>query len=81
MPKFDSSVMVIRELQRQEVTDIPTRHIITSICPKFLDTGSVQNISRPGRPTAITEDKLDEAEQAFSMQPVNSVRNIARGDY
>ena len=78
MAKFESPVMVIRELQRQEVTHIPERHTITSIYQKFLDTGSVQDISPPGRPTAITEDKINEVEQALSMQAVNSVRNVAQ---
>ena len=78
MAKFESPVMVIRELQRQGITDIPTRQTISSIYQKFLDTGSVQNVNPPGRPSTITEDKIDEVEQALTMQPMNSVRNIAR---
>ena len=78
MAKFESPVMVIRELQRQGITNIPTRQTISSIYQKFLDTGSVQNVNPPGRPSTITEDKIDEVEQALTMQPMNSVRNIAR---
>jgi len=78
MAKFESPVIVIRELQRQGVTDIPTRQTIASIYQKLLDTGSVENISPPERPTEITEDKINEVEQVLSMQPVNSVRNTAR---
>lgn len=64
MAKFESPVMVIRDLQRQGITDIPTRQTISSIYQKFLDTGSVQNVNPPGRPSTITEDKIDEVEQA-----------------
>ncbi len=41
MAKFESPIMVIRELQRQGATDIPVRQTITSIYEKFLETGSV----------------------------------------
>ena len=43
MAKFESPMMVIRELRRQEATDIPTKHTITSIYQKFLETGSIHD--------------------------------------
>ena len=67
MALFDSLVIVICELQRQRVTDIPTKQRITSIYRKFLDTGSIQNGTPRERPTAIREDKLNQPEQALSM--------------
>ena len=60
------------------MTDIPTRQTIASIYQKFLDIGSIENVSCRGRPTAITNDKMNEMEQALSMELVNNVRNIAR---
>ncbi|CAF3288047.1 unnamed protein product [Rotaria sp. Silwood2] len=45
--------MVIRELRRQEVTEILEKY-------------------------TITEDKINEVEQALSMESVNSVKNFAR---
>ena len=51
---------------------------IISIYQKFLDIGSIENVSPRGRPTAVTEDKINEVEQTLSMQAVNNVRNIAR---
>ena len=42
MAKYESPVMVIRELQRRGTTNIPERHAITSIYQKFLDTSSVR---------------------------------------
>jgi hypothetical protein len=51
MAKFESPIMVIRELQRQGTTDIPVRQTITSIHQKFLEIGSVQDLVRTGRPS------------------------------
>jgi hypothetical protein len=58
MSKFESPIKVIRELQRREATEIPERHTIIAIYQKFLETGSVEDIKSPERPTTITEDKI-----------------------
>ena len=68
MAKSESSVMAIRELLRQKATEIPERYTLTSIYQIFFKTGSVQDISRPERPTSITEDTINAAEQSFSQQ-------------
>ena len=60
MAKYDSAAMIIRELQRQGVADVPTRKTIASTYQKFLDTGLNQNVNSRGRLTAITEDKIRE---------------------
>jgi transposase len=78
MAKFDSPTMVIRELQHQEAADIPTRHTVISIYQKFLETGSVQDCIRTGRPSTITEEKVQEVEEILEMEPVNSIRSVAR---
>lgn len=78
MAKFESPIMVIRELQRREATDIPNRHSITAIYEKFLETGSVHDKVRSGRPSTITEDKIQEVEEILEKEPVNSVRSVAR---
>ena len=78
MAKFDCSVTVIRESQPRGMTDIPIRQTMTSIYQKFLDIDSFQNVSLRRRPTAITEDKMNGMEQAFSIPLVNSVRNMTR---
>ena len=54
--KFESPIMVIRELQRQGATDIPVRQTMTSVYQKFLKTGSVEDLDRIGRSSTITED-------------------------
>lgn len=38
----------------------------------------MQNVNPLGRPSTITEEKIDEVEQALTMQPMNSVKYIAR---
>ena len=77
MAKYESPVMVIRELQRRGTTNISERHAITSIYQKFLETGSVGDRAHTGRPT-ITEDKVQEIQQILDNEPVNSVRSVAR---
>mgnify|MGYP002385373932 CR=1 FL=1 len=78
MSKFESPIAVIRELQRQGVSEIPERHTISRIYQKFLQTGSVEDIKPPGRPTTIDETKIKQVEEALITMPMNTVRNIAR---
>jgi hypothetical protein len=78
MAKLESPIIVIRELQRRGTTNIPSRHTITSIYQKFLEIGSVEDRAHTGRPSTITEDKVEEVQQILDNQPVNSVRNVAR---
>ena len=53
MAKYESPVMVIRELQRRGTTNIPERRAITSIYQKFLETGSVGDRAHTGRLSTI----------------------------
>ena len=78
MAKYESPVMVIRELQRRGTTNIPERHAITSIYQKFLETGLVGDRVHTGRPSTIIEDKTQEIQQILDNEPENSVRNVAR---
>ena len=78
MGKYESPVMVIRELQRRGTTNILERHPIASIYQKFLETGSVGDRAHTGRPSTITEDKVQEIQQILDNKPANSVRSVAR---
>ena len=78
MAKYESPIMVIRELQRRGKTNIPERHSITSIYQKFLKTGSVIDRARTGRPSTITKAKVQEVQQILDNESVNSVRSVAR---
>ena len=78
MAKYESPVMVIRELQRRGTTNISERHAITSIYQNFLETGSVEDRAHTGRSSTITEDKIQEIQQILDNEPVNSVRSVSR---
>ena len=56
MAKYESPVIVIREWQRRETTNIAERHAITSIYQTFLETGSTGDHAHARRPSTITED-------------------------
>ena len=78
MAKYKSPVMVIRELQHRGTTNIPERHAITAIYQKFLKIGSVGDRARTGRPSTITENKVQEIQQILDNESVNNVRSVAR---
>ena len=59
---------VIRELQRQGVSEIPERHTISRIYQKFLQTGSVEDIKPPGRPMTIDETKIKEVKEDMDLR-------------
>ena len=74
--KYESPVTIIRELQRRETTNIPEMYSITSVYQKFLETSSVGDRTHTGRPSTITEDKVQEIQQILDNEPVNSVRSV-----
>ena len=41
MAKYESPIMIIRQLQRRRTTNIPERYLVTLIYQEFLETGSV----------------------------------------
>ena len=77
MVKDKSPVMVICELQYRRTTNILEMHPITSIYQKFLEADSIEDDAHTGKPSTITKDKVQEIEQSFHNEPVNSVRNVA----
>ena len=78
MGKYESSVMVIRQLQRRGTITIPERHSVTSIYQKFLETSSVRDRAHTERPSTITEDKVQEIQRILDNESVNNVRSAAR---
>ena len=71
MAKYESPVMVIRQLQHRGTTNIPERHAKTSTYQKFLETGSVGDCAHTERPSTITEDKVQEIQQILDNEPAN----------
>jgi hypothetical protein len=78
MAKLESPTRVIREMQRQGSNEVPERHAITSIYQKFLETGTVEDRSRPGRPSTVTDEMIELVETILEEEPLNTVRNVAR---
>ena len=69
MAKYESPVMVIRELRRRGTTNIPEKYTVTSIYQKFLETGSIENRAHTGKSSTITEDKVQEIQQILDNEP------------
>ena len=78
MAKLDSPTRVIRGTRRLNSTRIPERHAVSTIYQKFLETGSVIDLSRLRRPFSITGEMIDDVETMLNEEPMNSVRNVAR---
>jgi hypothetical protein len=78
MAKLESPTRVIREMQRQGSNEVPERHTITSIYQKFLETGTVEDRSRSGRPSTVTDEVIEQVETILKEEPLNTVRNVAR---
>ena len=63
----------------QEATEITERHIITSIYQKFLEIGSVEKHRiRFGRPSIITDDRINEIEEILNRKQQTNGRKIDR---
>ena len=76
MTKYESPIMIIRELQRRGTTNIPERYAIISIYQKFLETGSIGDLAHTGRPSTIAEHKVQEIQQVLDNEAVNSVQSV-----
>ena len=50
MAKFESPTEVLRALKRENITPLPANNTIADIYQRFLDTGSVEDRIRTGRP-------------------------------
>jgi transposase len=78
MAKLESATVVRRHLQREKVSDIPSENAIRSLYAKFLETGSVHDRERSGRPPSATTEKQDEIVEALTNKPVNSIRAVSQ---
>ncbi len=78
MAKLESATAVRRTLQRENVSDIPTEKTIRHIYDKFLETGSVEDRERPGRPSSVTEEKKEEIVEALAKTPMTSIRRLSQ---
>jgi len=73
--KFENAAEVQRQWRHHFDTDPPVRETILATYQKFLDTGSVADAERSGRPVSVlTAEKLQEVENRIRKSPQKSVR-------
>lgn len=77
MAKFESPVIVKRKLQAEFGKNAPGETCITVTYERFCETGSVEDRERSGRPSKITEEKVNEVHDALENEPQSSVRTVA----
>ena len=75
--KSEYPKLVIRHFQRENLPVIPCERTIRRIFDKFLETGTVHDRERSGRPSTATDEKIEEITEVLSVNRVNSVRSIA----
>ena len=76
MAKLESVTSVERHLKKEGVMNIPAHKSMRSIFTKFLETGSVLDAPRSGRPS-IEEEKVEEISNLFDENPSTSLRQAA----
>ena len=77
MAKLESPSSVRRHFQRENMSNIPSEKSIKAIYDKFIETGSVLDRERSGRPSLMTEENLDEIEEVLSTNSRTSVRRVS----
>jgi hypothetical protein len=77
MAKFESPTIVERKLKAEFGKNAPKKDCIIATFQRFCETGSVEDRERPGRPSTVTEDKVEEVIDVIDNQPQSSVRTIA----
>lgn len=77
MAKFESSTIVRRKLQVEFGNKTPSVVSIQATFERFCETGTVEDRERSGRPSKITEEKIDEVYDVLQNEPQSSVRVVA----
>ena len=72
-----SDVQTQRRCWTKNGKDPPSRSSIRRWHKKFMETGSVLNAVRSGRPRTSAEN-IERVRQAFSRSPIKSIRTAAR---
>jgi hypothetical protein len=78
MAKLEYSTFVRRSFQRDNLPYISSENTIRFIFNKFVETGSIDDRERSGRPPTRTAEKVEEIAEVLANAPVNSVPNVSR---
>ena len=65
-------------LERFPTTDLPHRNTVRNLINKFRETGSVHDATRSGRPTVLTEQKVNVISEAMTHSPSKSMRRLSQ---
>jgi transposase len=77
MIKFESPIVVKRKLQVEFDKNTPSEVCIKEVFQRFCETGTVEDRERSGRPSKITEEKVDEVHDVYENEPQSSVRAVS----
>mgnify|MGYP001047299604 CR=1 FL=1 len=77
MAKFDSATVVKRKLSAEFGKNTPGLTCIKDTFERFCETGTVEDRERSGRPSEITEEKIEEVTDVLENQSQTSVRSVA----
>ncbi|KAG7154479.1 Macrophage migration inhibitory factor-like [Homarus americanus] len=80
---FRSAGQYTEEVQRRFAEkfpniQVPHRNTVRQLIKKFRDTGSVADAPRSGRPSVLTQEKLEDLSDHILQSPKNSVRKLAQ---
>ena len=80
MAQFQSSTLVKRKLWTEFGKNTPGETTIRETFQRFCETGTVEDRQRPGRPSQITEEKIDQVAELIENEAQSSVRSVATAD-
>lgn len=67
-----------RKLWAEIGKNTPSSTCIKDTFERFCETGTVEDRERSGRPSEITEEKIEEVSDILGNQPQSSVRSVPR---
>ena len=77
MAEFESSMVVKRKLWTKFGKNMPGETTVRETFQCFCETGTTEDRERPGRPSKITEEKIDEVAEVIENEAQSSVRSVA----
>ena len=77
MAKIESPIQVWRTLQKENSKEIPSPTQISRIYKKFLETGSVGDRERTGRPKKYDENTINKIEEIIEEKSTSTLAEIS----
>ena len=77
MAKFESPAIVQRKLEAEFAKNAPKKDYTIATSQRFCGTDTIENRKRSGRPSKITEEKIDELHDVTEKQQQTSVQTVS----